>query len=322
MLFKPLFSFHLMKTKSAIIILDACRYDHINKSNSPNIFNLSNKSENYTNTYATTTESSTSMPKFFSGNDNEGSIGFKKETFLSKLSIRIGDIFPPRIRKKLLFLKPFIAKNKQDLKHSLLEKVNLNKCCISSCPYYIFGMEKGFTKAHRVYLDKNWQDPKAITSKALDFLNENKDNFFLLCHFLQPHAPYLAPFSKIKFTENDFKELKKKIKSGGKLTGQEIKNLKIAYKNNLKYVDKELAPLIKKLKKLGADIIITSDHGELLGEYNQVEHPRGFKKCEELCHVPLIWYKPNQEPKTISERIYFHEILRRLFPEVKINQSR
>ncbi len=309
-----------MKKKSAIIILDACRYDEIGSKFCPNLNKLSKESEVYTNAYAKTTESSTSMPKFFSGNENEKSIGFKKDKFLSKLSLKIGEIFPVRIRKKLLFIKPLIANKKQDLKHSLLEKINLNKCCISACPYYIFGMERGFNKVHRVYLDKTWQNPKTIVDKAMNFLKENKNNFFLLCHFLQPHAPYLAPFSKEKFSEKDLNQLKEKIKSGGKLTEQEIKDLKIAYKNNLKWVDKEISSLIKKLKDLGADIIITSDHGELLGEYNQVEHPRGFKKCEELCHVPLIWYKPGKTHTKIDNRIYFHEILRKLFIPKQTNQ--
>lgn len=302
-----------MPQRSAIIILDACRYDHISEKNSPNIFNLSKFAEIYTNAYATAIESSTSMPKFFSGNENEPRIGFKKGTFLSKLSLKIGEIFPPNIRKKLFFLKPLISDKKQDLKNTLLEKIFLKKSCISSCPYYIFGMEKGFDEVHRVYLDKDWQIPNSITTKAMDFLKRNPDNFFLLCHFLQPHAPYMSPLSKVKFSENDLTTLKNKLKSGGKLTEQEISNLKIAYKNNLNWVDKEIAELIKKLKDLGAEIIITSDHGELLGEYNQIEHPPGFGECEELCHIPLIWYKPNQEPKEKNEKIYFHEILKKLF---------
>lgn len=308
----------LMTKRAAIIILDACRYDKLVDSYAPNISKLSKLSEVYTSTYATSTESSTSMPKFFSGNENEGIVGFKPNSFISDLSIKIGEIFPPKIRKKLLYLKPLIADNKQNLKYSLLEDINLKKCCISACPYYIFGMERGFDEVHKVYLDKNWQEPNVIINKAMSFLKNNKDNFFMLCHFLQPHAPYIAPFSDIKFTEKDFKQLKERIKSGEKLTDKEKENLKIAYHNNLKWVDSELSPLIKKLISLKAEIIITSDHGELLGDYNQVEHPRGFRACEELCHVPFIWYKPGGKPVKVDNRIYFHEILRKMFPIQKV----
>src|SRR3989344_8560687 len=110
-----------MRKKSAIIILDACRYDHITKDFSPNIYSLAQESEIYPNTYAISTESSTSMPKFFSGDEKKGKIGFDYSSPIGKLSLFLGKIFPPKIRKKFIFFKPLVSNKRQDLDFSLLE---------------------------------------------------------------------------------------------------------------------------------------------------------------------------------------------------------
>jgi len=107
--------------------------------------------------------------------------------------------------------------------------------------------------------------------------------------FLQPHSPYID--LEIKKTPDDFRNWNPDLnfidwsekKSIDKYTTEGIRKL---YDNNLKYA----IPYVYKLTKiLEKPIIITSDHGELLGEYGIMGHPNIKKK--ELRNVPMVIVK-------------------------------
>jgi len=68
------------------------------------------------------------------------------------------------------------------------------------------------------------------------------------------------------------------------------------YRYSLNYLDNMLGDLIKLLESHGlierTALIITSDHGEMLGEYNLLGHKVGFP-YNTLLHVPLVIRDPN-----------------------------
>src|SRR5206468_4429209 len=68
--------------------------------------------------------------------------------------------------------------------------------------------------------------------------------------------------------------------------------------DGVKYVDDFIGYLIEELKKRGRDKntlpIITSDHGESLGEHHLLTHDRAL--YWELIHVPLLIRFPGQVP--------------------------
>jgi len=104
--------------------------------------------------------------------------------------------------------------------------------------------------------------------------------------FLQPHSPYID--LGIEKTPDDFRNWNKELnvidwsedKNMDKYPIEKIKGL---YENNLKYVIPYVLKLTEILEK---PIIITSDHGELLGEYGLIGHPNIKKK--ELRNVPMV----------------------------------
>ena len=75
------------------------------------------------------------------------------------------------------------------------------------------------------------------------------------------------------------------------------------YDGRIAYQDHEIGILVKRLRQQGlADdtaIVITSDHGEPLGERGYRRHGRTL--FEELVHVPLILYLPGESPQRIPE---------------------
>lgn len=102
--------------------------------------------------------------------------------------------------------------------------------------------------------------------------------------FLQPHSPYID--LETKKTPDDFRNLNPKLnpidwsEKKGTYTTEQIRKL---YESNLKYVIPYVLKLTEILEK---PIIITSDHGELLGEHGIIGHPNIKKK--ELREVPLV----------------------------------
>jgi arylsulfatase A-like enzyme/Flp pilus assembly protein TadD len=111
------------------------------------------------------------------------------------------------------------------------------------------------------------------TAIALDWLDENKDKkFFYFLHYFDPHGIYEPPepFAS-KFSSN-------------------------LYAGEIAYVDACIGRVIKKLKDLdlydSTLIIITSDHGEMLGEHGERTH--GYFIYQGNMKVPLVLKLPSQ----------------------------
>jgi arylsulfatase A-like enzyme len=155
-----------------------------------------------------------------------------------------------------------------------------------------FGLNKGFdfydddlTERKRARKKKLWQGHKVssferkatyVIDSVTKWLSSNKENnFFLFIHLFDPHAPY-APPDPFKKTYNHQ-----------------------LYDGEVAYVDYCLGKLFKKLKKWKileeALIIITSDHGESLGEHDYYGH--GKKLFEPSLRIPLIISFPSVIPQ-------------------------
>lgn len=143
----------------------------------------------------------------------------------------------------------------------------------------------------------------------------------LISHFIQPHAPYLShnpntaseTFSKKIYgvLRNNFGDVALKYIDGEVLakTAKKVKNIfkkdgigrnyyeKISNKYGKKYLIKlykqNLYIALKEIKKISkrlpGKIVVTSDHGELLGENNQYGHPNDENPI--LLEVPWLEVK-------------------------------
>jgi len=77
------------------------------------------------------------------------------------------------------------------------------------------------------------------------------------------------------------------------------------YDASLRTVDTEVARFIRRLKESGqwdkTAVIITSDHGELLGEKGMLGHTEGL--YEPVLHVPLLIHVPGGSAKRVSKLV-------------------
>lgn len=156
--------------------------------------------------------------------------------------------------------------------------------------------------------------PAGVTETALQLDDGNKK----IIHFMQPHEPYLSLNSKVPdllsnprkraqgSTSNLIEE--KLIKMGHELerifgkertwrlkaslglpafepieTAWRTGRIEYYYTENLKIVLKEVSKLVK---KVSGEIIVTSDHGECLGENDYWGH--GYQGNKKIPRVPQL----------------------------------
>ncbi len=143
--------------------------------------------------------------------------------------------------------------------------------------------------------------------------------FFMFIHYWDPHTPYLPPQKYVeKFywgdpSKGDLKERLNKTPWGRHLlhifkgwmdelikSGVNDKSYVDAlYDAEILYVDEKIGDLLTRIDELGLTddtaIILTSDHGELLGEHEIYYDHHGL--YEEDIKVPLIIRYPPQIPQ-------------------------
>ena len=104
----------------------------------------------------------------------------------------------------------------------------------------------------------------AVVSRAMGWVDQAPGKFFAWVHVFDPHSPYAAPEP---------------------FQGQYAS---APYNGEVAFVDKALGPLFERLRALPRPtlVIVTSDHGESLGEHNELTH--GMFAYEATLRVPLI----------------------------------
>ncbi|MHC4985138.1 MAG: sulfatase-like hydrolase/transferase [Planctomycetota bacterium] len=124
------------------------------------------------------------------------------------------------------------------------------------------------------------RDGAETTDVAIEWLGRNKDaeRMFLFAHYYDPHLPYEAPaeFSE-RFAPADMESPEQ-------------------YAAEIAYVDHCIGRLIDELKRLGiydeTMIVVTGDHGEMLGEHGEYGHQ--YFIYQPAIRVPLLVKMPGQ----------------------------
>jgi len=155
----------------------------------------------------------------------------------------------------------------------------------------VFGLHKGFDYYNDDYITViNGKRASRVTSQALHWLNQvSQEKFFLFLNYFDPHYPYGPPgeFAYAFLPKGSMPLNRKK-------TTEEISDL---YDAEILYMDLFIGKLIDNLKLLGLYdstwIIVTADHGELIGEHGKIGHGRYLYQKE--LHIPLIIKYPGTE---------------------------
>ena len=181
-----------------------------------------------------------------------------------------------------------------------LKTVSISPFAERHSAYYFLA---GFSEVHNTGRG-GMESAEEVTPTALDWIvrNADKDNWFLQLNYWDPHTPYRAPAEFGNPFENDplpewlteevvSRQLKETVglhgildiamfddrederfpRQPGKVTDMNGVRREIdGYDCGVRYVDSHVGDLLKKLEELGVlentVIIVSSDHGENLGE--------------------------------------------------------
>jgi len=164
---------------------------------------------------------------------------------------------------------------------------------------------KPFDESFAVFVDlEKYPTDEKIISEATAWLRKNKEEkFFVYFHIMSPHVPYPPKEEDKEFLKDErpsaVEKVRRKLRerkeeSAKTWSKKELRILKGLYDSNLKHSDKWIGILYDELKELGLDentlLIISSDHGESLGEHGKLFH--GRPPWEPVIHVPLVMVYP------------------------------
>ena len=136
-----------------------------------------------------------------------------------------------------------------------------------------FGLDQGFDTFDEDFGNAsgrgvmNQRDASAVTAAAINWIDQTGDKpFFLFAHYFDPHRPSRPPDPYLTLYRDDL------------------------YSGEIAYTDHEIGQLLDHLSSRGlldsTLIVLTSDHGESLGEHGEDTH--AFFAYQSTIHVPLI----------------------------------
>lgn len=159
-----------------------------------------------------------------------------------------------------------------------------------------------FHHVEEVWRD-HWDDeagtvlPGVLSDEAIRVW-EDRDPDRLIVHYMQPHKPYVRASDAERMETSDFTfnllkvfasraldtypDFKKAEARRGEISDAALREL---YRENLEYVVESIEETV--LRYFDADLVISADHGELLGEHGVYHHP-AYTRYAELRTVPWV----------------------------------
>ena len=168
-----------------------------------------------------------------------------------------------------------------------------------------------FHSEQHIWREEGWDNeagtvrPETVTEYALNAAVEFRDKR-LIVHYMQPHYPFLhsdTEFDKDHLQSSDLADPNfwEQIMSGDlQVSRQQIWEL---YEDNLRALREHLEVL---LKELAGRTVVTSDHGNMVGErarpipVREWGHPRGIY-TPELVMVPWLVHRTGTRREIVAE---------------------
>ena len=153
---------------------------------------------------------------------------------------------------------------------------------------------------------------------AIEWLRDHaKDKFFLHVDAFDPHEPWDPPSSYVDLYDPGYEGeevIYPAYAPADYLTAEELAHVRALYNAEVTMVDHWLGELFAEIDRLGLQdntiVILSSDHGILLGEHDVIgkswDH-QGHYECyplyQELIHIPLMIRVPWMPPRRISSLV-------------------
>lgn len=204
-----------------------------------------------------------------------------------------------------------LAENETTLA-ALLTQGGYSTSAVVACPWMksVFGMSRGFEQYDDDgILTANGRRAEEVTDRALEIMAApSRRPKFLFLNYFDAHQPYEAPpeFQRQIDVYDDTLEPPRTAHAAV------VRQMVRLYDAEILYMDSHVGRLFAGLRKLGqfedALIIVTADHGDLLGEHNCFGHP-GLV-YQEAIQVPLIVKAPGPRRSTgrVADWVQLHDV--------------
>ncbi len=152
--------------------------------------------------------------------------------------------------------------------------------------------DENLTRSYQVFNSSRYaEDVTPVVTRWLDG-RPSKKPFFLWVHYFDPHSPY-----HLRDGFKDFEQSGHPNNRPGLLNKAMAKRIQ-SYDSEIGYVDGYVKKLLKKVDDLklrdSTLVVLTSDHGESLGENGYVGHGRALSQG--IVKIPLILRYPGVIP--------------------------
>jgi len=162
---------------------------------------------------------------------------------------------------------------------------------------------------------------EVLNKKAISWLYDNPNNFFLWMHYMDVHGPYysrrriISPFERLRVYNLNNKKTP---------TPEEINELIDLYDGEINYVDEMIGSFLRILKQShileNTFVIITADHGDEFMEHGHFGHYAFL--YDELIRVPLIIIGPELEGQVISQQVSLLDLAPTMLDMFKIEKPK
>lgn len=162
------------------------------------------------------------------------------------------------------------------------------------------GINAHFKKRFGVNQNATYSTNRAIRFVKRVFSSNRGTRKFIFVNIMQPHERYNPPRRFVKNLGYEYEAISWPDILGYYAGKHEIdaittKVMQSLYEGEIHYADEKIGKLIEWMKKRkyldNTIVIVTSDHGEHIGEHGHYTH--FFSMYNELLHVPLIIYHPD-----------------------------
>jgi arylsulfatase A-like enzyme len=151
--------------------------------------------------------------------------------------------------------------------------------------------------------DSEYERAASLNERALDWIDDQSDEWFTWLHYMDAHHPYEAPDAyQRQFLDEplDLARCRGLSRKGTHhpeaVTDSEWEQIRKLYDAECAYVDDQFDGLLDALRERGTLentlVVFTADHGELVGEHGHAGHPPEF--WEGVLRVPLIVSHPGR----------------------------
>jgi len=139
----------------------------------------------------------------------------------------------------------------------------------------------------KALLTEPYENARTITDQVLTALDSSQRPFFVWGHYMDVHGPYISKDGHKTLSRIRAALLwKKAMEHPERISGAERDELIRNYKQEIAYLDRHLGEVLDKVDLDETLVVITADHGDLLGEHGLYGHSTMFYNG--ALHVPLL----------------------------------